>query len=121
MAKELVVYTRTTPCRDVTRTRQDLTLKGLAFREIDIEADAAAAKRLEEWTGYQSVPTVIVAEAGSDEPVHPPAALTPNQSPRNADRGSMISEPNTQNLMVFLEHNGFVKVDLFRMGSFLRG
>ena len=121
MAKELVVYTRTTPCRDVTRTRLDLTSQGLDFREIDIEAEPAAAQRLEAWTGYQSVPTVIVAEVGSDEPIHPPAALTPNQSPRNADRGSMISEPDTENLMVFLEHNGFVKVDLFRMGSFLRG
>lgn len=121
MSREIVLYTRSTPCGDVARTRQDLASRGLSCREIDIEKDTAAAKRLEEWTGFLAVPTVIVAESGSDLPIHAPAGLTPGMSPRNVDRGSMISEPNTQNLDVFLEHHGLLKPDLLRLGSFLRG
>lgn len=121
MAREIVLYSRATRCSDVDHVRARLQEWNLPFREIDIEADAQAALRLEGWTGFLSVPTVVIAEDGSDEPYQEPAGLTPNQNPRNVDRGAIITEPSTANLRVFLEHNGFVKVDLYRLGSFLRG
>lgn len=120
MAREIVVYTRASGCPDIDRVRGDLQQWNIPFREIDIEAHPSAAARLEAWTGFQSVPTVVVSEGG-DEPYQEPAGLTPNQNPRNVDRGALISEPSSANLRVFLEHNGFVKVDLYRLGSFLRG
>lgn len=120
MARELVVYTRASACSDVDTVRSKLAEWNIPFREIDIEADPAAAARVEAWTGFPSAPTLVVTEGG-DQPHQSPAGLTPGMNPRNVDRGSLITEPNVQNLAVFLEHNGFLKVDLFRMGSFLRG
>lgn len=121
MARQLVVYTRTTPCADVDRTRRDLARWRLPYREIDIEADLAAAQRVATWTGCLAVPTIVVTDGEAVEPHQPPAGLTPGMTPRNVDRGSLITEPSTQNLEVFLEHTGFIKVDLFRVGSFLNG
>lgn len=121
MARDIILYSRATSCSDIDHVRARLQEWNLPFREIDIEADARAAARLEAWTGFLSVPTVVIADAGSDEPYQEPAGLTPNMNPRNVDRGSIITEPSTANLRVFLEHNGFVKVDLYRLGSFLRG
>ncbi len=121
MARQIVLYVRSEGCGHVRRTRRDLTEWNIPFREVNIDDNEAVAHRLEEWTGFRPVPTVVVANEGSDLPHEEPAGLTPGQSPRNVDRGSIISEPNTANLAVFLEHNGFIPVDLYRMGSFLRG
>ena len=112
MDKQLVIYTRSTHCSDVARVRRDLQEWGIPFREVNIDQDAAAAKRLEEWTGFLSVPTVLIADGNSNEPYQEPAGLSLDQNPRNFDRGCMISEPATANLRAFLAHNGFLEPDL---------
>jgi glutaredoxin len=121
MDKELVVYTRATACSDVDVTRRALRRLHIPYREIDIEADTAAALRLREWTGFLSVPTIILTEPGADEPYQTPAGIVPGQTPRNLDRGCLISEPDAENLHAFLEHNGLLRPVIDRQSGGLQG
>lgn len=108
MTRELVMYSRRQPCPQVTLARQTLRLHGLAWRELLIDEDAAARARLLAWTGFLSVPTLIVAGGGSDLPLHAPAALAAGSSPRGIDRGAMISEPGIAQLSAWLLRNGLL-------------
>lgn len=109
--KSLVVYVRSVRCEDQDRVRRDLSEWGIPFHEVNIDQDSAAAERLEEWTGFRAVPTVLIGDSHSGEPYTPPAGIVPGQTPRNLDRGCMISEPLTENLRRFLSNNGFLKPD----------
>ncbi len=108
MAQELVMYTRTATCPWVSLARQVLRDNGLPYREVNIDQDPAARERLLGWTGFLSVPTILVAEPGSDLPIAPPAPLAQGASPRGIDRGVMITEPDAQQLAVWLLARGFL-------------
>lgn len=106
--KELVVYVRTSYCPYVALARDLLNRYHVPYRELNIEDDPALAERVRQWTGYLSVPTLVVAAPGQDLPFEAPDPLPAGQSPRNIDRGSMITEPNNRALENWLHRHGFL-------------
>jgi glutaredoxin len=106
--KQLVVYVRGNFCPDVRRTRDFLTRNSIPFRLIDAEQDSGAKQRVLGWTGYASFPTVVITEGDSVEPAEPPLPLTPGQSPRDIDRGTMLTEASLPALEKFLKRHGFL-------------
>ena len=107
MNKELVVFGRTYPCPDLTRTQRFLKANNISYRQINIDQDAAALALVERWVGHRSVPTVVVAHAGDVHPIVEPAPLPAGRSVRSVDRGSMITEPSEEALHGFLRRHGF--------------
>jgi len=107
MNKELVMYARTTPCAFVTLARRVLDDYGVAYREVFIDQDTEARQRVLDWTGFLAVPTLIAAAEGDDVPSTEPTYLAPGASPRGIDRGPMITEPNINQLLAWLERHGF--------------
>lgn len=59
----LQVYS-TTWCPDCHRLKRVFKARGVAFTEIDIDADAAAAERLQKATGRSAIPFVQIDDAG---------------------------------------------------------
>ncbi len=108
MAQELVMYSRTTSCPFITVAKRVLNDYTVSYREIFIDKDASAKARVLEWTGFLSVPTLIVAALGDHLPNAPFDALTLGHSPRGVDRGSMITEPNLEELPRWLLKHGFI-------------
>jgi glutaredoxin len=102
------VYVRRDTCPDVQRTREFLASHSIAHRLIDADQDQTAKDRVLAWTGYLSFPTLVVAEEDSVEPLEPPTPLRPGQSPRDVDRGSMLTEASTPMLEKFLRRHGFL-------------
>ena len=108
MSKELVMYTRTFGCPYVSTAKRILSQHNIAYREVFIDRDKAARERVLNWTGYLSVPTLVVAENGSDLPVVEPAPLPKGTSPRGIDRGAMITEAGAEQLTAWLQKHGFI-------------
>jgi hypothetical protein len=106
--KQLVVYVRGELCPDIRRTCDFLAMHAVPHRLIETVADPVAKQRVVGWTGFLSFPTLVVAEDGSIEPMEPPLALNPGQSPRNVDRGTMLTEASTPVLEAFLRRHGFL-------------
>lgn len=107
--KTLIMYHRTYGCPFVTIARQVLADYGVPYREIFIDKDAEARQRVIAWTGFQSVPTLVVAaDAESPLPYEEPAYLPSGESPRGINRGAMITEPNAEQLTDWLIQHGFV-------------
>lgn len=106
--RELVVYTRTTGCPYWTTARRVLQEHGLTYREIMIDLDAEALQRVLDWTGFKSVPTIIVANPGESLPYEEPSYLERGLSPRGVDRGSMITEATEPELEKWLRKHGFI-------------
>lgn len=105
--KKLIVYVRDF-CPDVWRTRTFLKKHRVPHREIDADEDPAARARVIDWTGHLSFPTLVVAEGEAVEPFAPPAPLALGQSPRDVDRGTLITEANDELLTKFLKRHGFL-------------
>jgi hypothetical protein len=91
----------------VQRTRAWLNKSKIPYCEIDIERDAVARDRVLKWTGFLSCPTLVVAEGDSFDPYAEPAPLPAGASPRDVDRGTMITEPSVLTLENFLRQHGF--------------
>src|SRR5690606_10982264 len=109
--RELIMYSRRTGCPSVTLAKHVLDDYALSYREIFIDVDAEARERVLDWTGFLSVPTLVIAEPGS---VLPCGALLPLErgfSPRGIDRGPMITEPNAEQLTLWLVKHGLIAVD----------
>ncbi len=106
MNKELVVYGRTYPCPDLTRTKRYLEANKINYRQINIDEDESALELVMRWVGHRSVPTVVVAKAGDVQPIEEPAPLPPGRSVRSFDRGTMITEPSDEALRGFLSRHG---------------
>jgi glutaredoxin len=111
MTKEIVMYSRTSPCPFVTTAKRVLNDHALDYRELYIDKDDAARQRVLEWTGFLSVPTIIVAEAGELVPSEAPSPLARGASPRGVDRGIMITEPSFDELNQWLYKHGFITAD----------
>lgn len=105
--KELVMYSRN-GCPFVYVARQVLAEYAVPYREILITQDETAKQRVQQWTGFLSVPTLIVAHPGDDLPVSPPDPLPAGHSPRGVNRGSMITEPDTRQLVAWLRQHDFI-------------
>lgn len=108
MPRELIMYSRTFGCPFISVARRVLKDYGVEYREIFIDKDPEASARVREWTGFLSVPTLVAAEPGSVLPYAEPAPLEKGRSPRGVDRGSMITEPNVEELKRWLQHEGFL-------------
>jgi glutaredoxin len=107
--KKLVMYSRSYPCPFVTTARRVLERQGIAYQEIHIDRDEAARIRVLKWTGFESVPTLVIAHAGEVVPVEEPSPLRPGASPRGIDRGYMLTEPSEIQLTDWLIKHGFVE------------
>lgn len=108
MAKQLVVY-MSPWCGSSADTQRALAEWGVPAQFVNIKEDRAAANRLKEWVGFESVPTVFIAEAGcTEEPCEPPAPLERGASPRGVDRGSLITEASRIQLRGWLVKHGLL-------------
>ncbi|MCC6614619.1 MAG: glutaredoxin family protein [Anaerolineae bacterium] len=105
---ELVMYSRSTGCPFITVAKRVLNDYGIPFRELYIDQDAAAKSRVLSWTGFLSVPTLVVAQPGQLLPISEPDFLERGRSPRGLDRGTMITEPNADELSRWLLKHGFI-------------
>ena len=108
MDYEIVMYSRFTPCPFVRTAKRVLERVSVPYREIYIDQDPIAEERVIKWTGFKSVPTIIVAVKGEDLPFEEPEPLL-SESPRGIDRGSMITEPGEVTLENWLRKHGFIK------------
>lgn len=111
MKKELVMYTRTLGCPFVSVAKRVLDDHALRYREIFIDKDDTARQRVLDWTGFLSVPTLIVAQPGEVVPAEPPLPLAGGSSPRGINRGSMITEPSMDELTGWLRQHGLIETD----------
>jgi glutaredoxin len=105
---ELIFYTRTAGCPFVTVAKKVLGDYAVPYREIMIDRDEAARARVLAWTGFLSVPTIVVARPGDVLPITEPSFLEKGASPRGIDRGAMITEPSADALAAFLLKHGFI-------------
>ncbi len=107
MSRRVVAYISPW-CYQSQETKRALAEWGVPHTLVDIKADRAAAERLRAWVGFESVPTVLIAEGDSLEPYEPPAPLPPGRSPRGVDRGSMITEISRAELRAWLVRHGLL-------------
>lgn len=107
-AIELVMYSRTSPCPFISLARRVLEQEGVHYRELYIDQDKSVEKRVLEWTGFLSVPTLVIAKHGDDLPIEPPMPLVKGASPRGIDRGAMITEPGEEQLIQWLRRFGLL-------------
>ncbi len=105
---QLVMYSRAMSCPFVTLAKRVLDDYGVAYQEIYTDKDPEARQRVIDWTGFNSVPTLVAAEPGSLLPFEAPAPLERGASPRGIDRGAMITEPNIEQFTRWLRHFGFI-------------
>ena len=110
MPKCLVVYVSPW-CYNCSDVREALKSWGVTATFVDIKKDPVAAKRVRFWTGYESVPTLLLAEEGSVEPSTEPEVLGLGVSPRGVDRGSMLTEPTRGELKAWLIKNGLLQAE----------
>ncbi|MCC6799404.1 MAG: glutaredoxin family protein [Anaerolineae bacterium] len=109
MAYEIVMYSRFSPCPYVRSAKRVLERERIPYRELYIDEDPAAKQRVIEWTGFQSVPTIILAQPGEILPYEEPQPLASGASPKGVDRGTMITEPGEVQLENWLRRHGFMK------------
>lgn len=107
--KELVMYSRSWGCPFISIARRVLEREGVPYRELFIDRERTYEQRVLEWTGFLSVPTLIIAESGNDLPYEPPAPLARGASPRGIDRGSMLTEANEEELIAWLWRHGLLR------------
>lgn len=108
MAKELVMYSRTYGCPYVTTAKRILQQENIVYREIFIDKDPQARDRVLRWTGFLSVPTLVISENGDGLPIEEPVPLAYGTSPRGIDRGAMITEPSSDEFVAWLRKHGLI-------------
>ena len=105
---ELIMYARSSSCPFVSLAKRVLDDYHVSYREIHIDKDPTARQRVLDWTGFLSVPTLVVARSGEDLPYEPQAPLDAGSSPRGVDRGTMITEPSADDFARWLLRHGFI-------------
>lgn len=106
---ELIMYSRSTGCPFVSLAKRVLEDYALDYHEIFIDRDERARERVRLWTGFLSVPTLVIAPPGEITPFSEPSPLEKGKSPRGIDRGSMITEPNMAQLLDWLKQHGLIE------------
>ncbi|NJL92563.1 MAG: glutaredoxin [Anaerolineae bacterium] len=104
-----MVYSRTTGCPFISIARRVLSHHAILYQEIYIDRDPVARQRVVEWTGFESVPTLIVAAQDETQPFEVPLPLERGCSPRGINRGSMLTEPTEAELEAWLSQHGFIQ------------
>ena len=104
--QEIIMYVRDGLCPDIGRARRALESWRVHYREINIRQEQARQRCLE-WNNCLAMPVVVIARPGEDVPIEPPTPLKAGTSPRNIDRGYMISEVSQAKLRAFLARHGF--------------
>ncbi|MCS6837134.1 MAG: glutaredoxin family protein [Anaerolineae bacterium] len=107
--RRLVMYSRTSGCPFITVAKRILDDYRVPYEEIFIDRDDAARARVIAWTGFLSVPTLVVARPGEVLPISLPTSLPRGASPRGIDRGSMITEASSSELLTWLSKHGFIR------------
>jgi|GEM_PF-534704 len=105
----LIVYSRSTGCSYQTTARRVLDDYGVPYQELFIDQDEAARQRVLAWTGFLSVPTLVIAEPGEVVPCTDFKPLGPGRSPRGVDRGPMLTEASYDQLIAWLRKHGFIE------------
>lgn len=108
MNKELIMYGRSTGCPFITVAKRVLKQYEVEYRELFIDKDEEARHRVMTWTGFLSVPTLIVARPGELDPITLPEPLPPRASPRGINRGDMITEPSADELTAWLRQHELI-------------
>jgi glutaredoxin len=111
MNKVLIMYSRRMGCPYVTLAKRVLDDYTIAYREIYIDQDEEARARVLTWTGFLSVPTLVVSSNGDDLPYELPQPLPKGSSPRGINRGTIITEPGADQLKFWLAQHGFIEMD----------
>lgn len=105
----LVMYTRSAfICPYVKIAERVFKKHDVEYVEVDIDQDDAARQRVLDWTGFLSVPTLVIAENDAVMPLDDPTPLAEGDSPRGVDRGYMLTEPNGKQLERWLEKHGII-------------
>ena len=107
-ATALVMYSRTTPCPFVSLAKRVLDAHKVTYHEVHIDQSKLYEQRVLTWTGFLSVPTLVVARPGEEVPYAEPAPLPKDASPRGINRGPMITEPSEDQLVNWLQEHGFL-------------
>ena len=98
MSKRVVVY-MSPWCYTSKDTQSALNEWGVPATFINIKEDHAAAARVRGWVGFESVPTIVIAEGEGVEPFEAPAPLVGRQQPtrrgprQHDDRGHAQPTP----------------------------
>jgi glutaredoxin len=106
--RELVMYSRSTGCPYITLARRVLDRYAVPHREIMIDRDPVAKQRVLDWTGFLSVPTLVIAESGSDLPYTDVLPLSAGASPRGIDRGPMLTEGSMEEVENWLRKHDLI-------------
>jgi hypothetical protein len=57
------------------------------------------------------MPVIVISRLDEDLPIEAPSPLEPGQSPRDVDRGYVITEASREGLKNFLTRHGFISPD----------
>lgn len=106
--KKLVMYGRLRSCPFINTAKRVLHDLDVPYEELHIDQDDDAYQKVVDWTGFASVPTMVVAANDSLLPITEPDHLEQGASPRGIDRGSMITEASDAQLRGWLKKHGFV-------------
>jgi glutaredoxin len=107
-SKDLIMYGRTLSCPFINVAKRVLAKENVPFRELHIDMNDVWRDRVLAWTGFQSVPTMVVARVGEDLPFEEPAPLPAGESPRGINRGSIITEASEEELIAWLRQHEFI-------------
>ncbi len=105
--QEIVMYVRNGFCPDIGRARRALDQWGVPYREINVHEAPKAHQRCLGWNNCLAMPVIVISRPGEDVPIEPPTPLKAATSPRDVDRGYMISEVSQGKLRAFLARHGF--------------
>jgi glutaredoxin len=108
MEKEIVMFVRSTFCSGVVLARDLFKRYEIPFREVEIDLNPELADRVKEWTGYLSVPTIIIARPGENVPFAEFLPCPTERTIKGYDRGPMITEPTNRELENWLHKHGFL-------------
>jgi glutaredoxin len=104
----LVMYSRTYGCPFISVARRTLNKHAIVYQEIMIDLEPEARERVLTWTGFLSVPTLVLAEHGSLLPYAEVIPLELGKSPRGINRGAMLTEPSENELTEWLIEHGML-------------
>jgi glutaredoxin len=109
MSKSVILY-MSSWCYQSRDLQRALGEWGVPYRSVNIKEDRRAAARLREWVGFESTPTVVIAEGSESwEPYEAPMPLPAGSSPRGVDRGSMLTEASREQLREWLVKHGLLE------------
>lgn len=107
-SREIIIYGSGERTREVETITHILLSYDIPYRQISVDRDPAALGRILLWTGARAVPTLVAAQIGHDDPYQPPRPVKSWDPGRGVDRGSIICEPSENELVMWLQRQGFV-------------